>query len=129
MVWSSVPPEDVPAELLAEPPPPPRKRTLARKMADYERHLLRWGSHAEAAARTGITTRTSRRWREDAEFARRCKSVLGMYRDAIRMEACWRAETPEYKPVWHRGRQIGHLRRMNTTLLLRLLELLPRDRK
>ena len=43
-MWSSVPRDEVPAEVLAERPPAPRKRTLARKQYDYERHLARWGN-------------------------------------------------------------------------------------
>jgi hypothetical protein len=122
MGWSSCPIEEVPAEVLASQPPAPRKRTPARRKRDYERHLARWGSHAEAAARTGVDARTSRRWREDPAFAARCRMALKLYGEMIEMEAFRRVETPECKPVWYRGRQIGHLRRQNTTLLLRLLD-------
>lgn len=126
MGWTQCPIEEVPAEVLAEAPPAPRKRTLARKKYDYERHLARWGHHAEAAARTGVDERTARRWRQEPEFARRCALALEFYREAIEMEVLSRAETPEYKPVWYRGRQIGHLRRFNNRLLLRLIARLPR---
>jgi hypothetical protein len=125
MGWSSVPREEVPPEVLAEKPPAPRKRSAARKRADYERHLTRWGCHAEAAARTGVDARTARRWREDPAFAHRCDLALQFYREAIELEALRRAETPEYKPIWYRGRQVGHVRRFNTTLLLRLIARLP----
>jgi hypothetical protein len=121
MGWSGCPIEEVPAEVLAEKPPAPRKRTLARKKYDYERHLVRWGNHAEAAARTGVDERTARRWREEPGFRARCELALQFYRDAIEEEAHRRATVPQYKPVWYRGRQIGHLRRFNDRLLLRLV--------
>jgi hypothetical protein len=125
MVWSGCPIEEVPAEVLAERPPAPRKRTLARKKYDYERHLARWGNHAEAAARTGVDERTARRWREEPEFQARCELALRFYREAIAEEAQRRATTPQVKPVWYRGRQIGHLRRFNDRLLLRLIARMP----
>lgn len=125
MGWSYVPRDEVPEEILAAPPPRPRKRTRARKMYDYERHLARWGSHAEAAARTGVDERTARRWRQDPEFARRCAIALQYYRDQIVMEVGRRLENPEIRPIWHRGRQIGHLRRFNDRLLLRLIARMP----
>lgn len=125
MVWSGCPIEEVPAEVLAEKPPAPRKRTLARKKYDYERHLARWGNHADAAARTGVDERTARRWREEPGFRARCELALQFYREAIEEEAHRRATVPQYKPVWYRGRQIGHLRRSNDRLLLRLVARLP----
>lgn len=125
MGWSSVTRGEVPAEVLAEAPPAPRKRTRARKKYDYERHLARWGNHAEAAARTGVDERTARRWRQEPEFARRCEVALQYYRDQIVMEVSRRAETPRYRTVWHRGRQIGHLQRFNDRLLMRLIARLP----
>jgi len=128
MGWSEIPREDVPVEMLAEKPPRPRKRTLARKKADYERHLARWGSYAEAAARTGVDARTARRWREEPGFARRCDNALSMYAEIIEEEARRRAEMPEYKTIWHRGRQVGHIRRFNTTLMIRLMDLVDRRR-
>ena len=107
--------------------PPPRKKTRATRKRAYCRHLMRWGCHAEAAARAGITDRTARRWRdEDAEFYLRCQAALDLYRSEIWQTAFHRAETPEVKPVWYRGRQIGHIKRFNDTLLLRLVGRLPR---
>ncbi len=125
MGWYSVPCEEVPAEVLAEKPPAPRKRTRARKKYDYERHLARWGNHADAAARTGVDERTARRWREEPLFRARCELALQFYREAIEEEAHRRATTPEVKPIWHRGRQVGHIRRFNDRLLLRLIARLP----
>ncbi len=125
MVWSGCPIEEVAAEVLTEKPPAPRKRTLARKKYDYERHLVRWGNHAEAAARTGVDERTARRWREEPGFRARCDLALQLYREAIEEEAHRRATEPQYKPVWYRGRQVGHLRRFNDRLLLRLVARLP----
>jgi hypothetical protein len=125
MGWHSCPIEEVPAEVLAQKPPAPRKRTLARKKYDYERHLARWGNHADAAARTGVDERTARRWREEPGFGARCELALQFYREAIAEEAQRRATAPRYKPVWYRGRQIGHVRRFNDRLLMRLIERLP----
>ena len=125
MSWSSCPIGEVPAEVLAQKPPAPRKRTLARKKYDYERHLARWGNHADAAARTGVDERTARRWREEPRFQARCELALQFYREAIEEETHRRATAPQVKPVWYRGRQIGHLRRFNDRLLLRLIARLP----
>lgn len=125
MSWSYVPREQVPPEVLAQAPPKPRRRTTARKQADYQRHLLRWGSHADAAARTGIDARTARRWRQDPEFARLCALALAEYRQIVMLEVSRRMANPEVRPIWHRGRQIGHLRRFNDRLLLRLIARLP----
>lgn len=124
-MWSSVPRNEVPAEVLEQAPPKPRKRTRARKKYDYERHLARWGNHAEAAARTGIDERTARRWRQEPGFGRRCEVALQVYREKIMEETYRRTEVPHYKPIWHRGRQIGHLQRFNDRLLMRLIERLP----
>lgn len=121
MSWSYVSREEVPEEVLGQAPPRPRRRTTVRKQADYERHLRRWGSHAEAAARTGIDARTSRRWRQEPAFARRCELALAEYRQIVMLEVSRRMENPEYRPIWHRGRQIGHLRRFNDRLMLRLI--------
>jgi hypothetical protein len=42
---------------------PPKRPSLARRKRDFLRHLLRWGSMSEAAARTGVDRRTAHRWR------------------------------------------------------------------
>lgn len=126
MSWSAVSRQEVPPEVLAEAPPPPRKRTLARKKYDYERHLARWGNYADAAARIGVDERTVRRWRrEDPEFRRRSDLARQFYREKIMDETYRRATEPQYKPVWHRGRQIGHLCRFNDRLLMRLIARMP----
>lgn len=125
MGWSECPIEEVPAEVLAQKPPAPRKRTLARKKYDYERHLARWGNHADAAARTGVDARTARRWREEPGFQARCDLALKFYRETVEQEVHRRVETPQVKPIWYRGRQVGHIRRFNDRLLLRLIARLP----
>ncbi|TAJ37955.1 MAG: hypothetical protein EPO55_17170 [Reyranella sp.] len=125
MGWSKCPIDEVPAEVLAERPPAPRKRTLARKKYDYERHLARWGNHADAAARTGVDERTARRWRAEPGFRARCDLALKFYRETIEMETHRRVETPQVKPIWYRGRQVGHIRRFNDRLLLRLIARMP----
>ena len=126
MGWSRCPVEEVPAEVLAQKPPAPRRRTLARKKRDYERHLMRWGCHLDAAARAGVDPRTARRWREaDPEFARRCDLALSLYIEKVEEEAGVRATTPQFRTTWYRGRQIGHVRRFNDMMLIRLLRRLP----
>ena len=126
MDWSRCPIEEVPAEVLAEKPPAPRKRTLARKKRDYERHLMRWGCHLDAAARAGVDPRTARRWREaDPVFARRCDLSLALYIEKVEEEAEIRATTPQFRATWYRGRQVGHVRRVNDMMLVRLLRRLP----
>ncbi len=126
MAWTHCPIEEVPAEVLAEKPPTPRKRTLATRKRDYERHLMRWGCHLDAAARAGVDPRTARRWREDdPEFARRCDVALAIYIERVEEEAFERATRPQFRATWYRGRQIGHLRRVNDAMLIRLLRRLP----
>jgi hypothetical protein len=126
MDWSRCPIEEVPAEVLAEKPPAPRRRTLARKKRDYERHLMRWGCHLDAAARAGVDPRTARRWREaDPVFARRCDLSLALYIEKVEEEAEIRATTPQFRATWYRGRQVGHVRRVNDMMLVRLLRRLP----
>ena len=126
MAWTHCPIEEVPAEVLAEKPPAPRKRTLATKKRDYERHLMRWGCQLDAAARAGVDPRTARRWREDdPEFARRCDVALALYIERVEEEAFERATRPQFRATWYRGRQIGHLRRVNDAMLMRLLRRLP----
>jgi hypothetical protein len=58
---------------ISDPPPggypevvwytPPKRPSLAHRKRDFLRHLFRWGSMSEAAARTGIDRRTAHRWR------------------------------------------------------------------
>jgi len=126
MNWTHCPIEEVPAEVLAQKPPPPRKRTLTRKKRDYERHLQRWGCHLDAAARAGVDPSTARRWRQaDPDFARRCDVSLSIYIERVEEEAERRARLPQYRATWYRGRQIGHVRRLNDAMLMRLLRRLP----
>lgn len=130
MGWTRCPPEEVPENVLREPAPLPRRKSRARKKYEFRHHLLRWGCYAEAAARTGITDRTARRWRdEDPDFARGCALALATYEDDIQLAALHRLRTPEVKPVWYRGRQIGHIKRFNAALLLRLADGLARRRQ
>lgn len=126
MEWTGCSSADVPPDVLAEPPPKRKRSRASRKLA-YCQALARWGNHADAAAAAGITDRTARRWREaDAVFEGRCLIALKMWRETVWLAAMARSEMPEVKPVWHRGRQVGHVKRMNTTLLIRLLDRLPR---
>lgn len=100
---------------------PPKKPSLARRKRDFLRHLFRWGSMSEAAARTGIDRRTAHRWREqDATFDEDCRNRLQWRREEILMAARHRLGNPKTRPVLYRGRQIGHIGRANDTLLIAL---------
>ena len=126
MSWTHCPIEEVPAEVLAEKPPAPRKRTLTRKKRDYEHYLAPWGCHLDAAARAGVDPSTVRRWRRaDPYFARRCDVSLALYIERVEEEAHRRADRPQFRATWYRGRQIDRVRQINDTMLMRLLRRLP----
>ncbi|MBX9943850.1 MAG: hypothetical protein K2Y40_07200 [Reyranella sp.] len=101
---------------------PPKKPSLARRKRDFLRHLLRWGSMSEAAARTGIDRRTAHRWRAaDAAFDHGCRECLERRRHAIRLAAMDRVDNPKTRPVLYRGRQIGHIGRANDRIVAALM--------
>jgi hypothetical protein len=114
----------------SDPPPPegypdvrwhvPKRRpSLARLKRDFLRHLYRWGSMSEAAARTGVDRRTAHRWREqDERFDFDCRERLQWRRIEILQAASHRALNPRSRPVLYRGRQIGHIARFNDALML-----------
>lgn len=100
---------------------PPKKPSLARRKRDFLRHLFRWGSMSEAAARTGIDRRTGHRWREeDPAFDQACHDRLEWRRQEIMFAAAKRLKSPRSRPVLYRGRQIGHIARTNDALLIAL---------
>lgn len=126
----------------SDPPPPegypdvrwyvPKRRpSLARLKRDFLRHLFRWGSMSEAAARTGVNRRTAHRWREqDERFDLDCCDQLKLRRDEILLTAGDRVMNPKVRPVLYRGRQIGHLARANDTLMLAYVKAVtPRDKE
>jgi hypothetical protein len=101
---------------------PPKRPSLARRKRDFLRHLLRWGSMSEAAARTGVDRRTAHRWREqDEAFDLACRERLKWRREKILEAAVDRAEKPKTRPVLYRGRQIGHLGRANDRIVAALM--------
>lgn len=108
---------------------PPKRPSLARRKRDFLRHLLRWGSMSEAAARTGVDRRTAHRWREqDARFDLDCRNRLKWRREEILFAAGYRVQNPKVRPVLYRGRQIGHLGRISDTLMVAYLKAVtPRD--
>ena len=127
----------------SEPPPPggypdlqwhvpPRRPSLARRKRDFLRHLLRWGSMSEAAARTGVDRRTAHRWRaEDEAFDQACRERLTLRRQKIVLAAIDRVENPKTRPVLYRGRQIGHIGRANDRIVAALMwsaEVLGREK-
>jgi len=117
----------------SDPPPPegypdvvwyvPKRRpSLARRKRDFLRHLLRWGSMSEAAARTGVDRRTAHRWRaEDETFDHDCRERLKWRRETILLAAMDRVENPRTRPLLYRGRQIGHIGRANDRIVAALM--------
>lgn len=101
---------------------PPKQPSLARRKRDLLRHLLRWGSMSEAAARTGIDRRTAHRWRaEDEAFDQACRERLKWRRETILLAAIDRVRNPKTRPVLYRGRQIGHIGRANDRIVAALM--------
>ncbi len=101
---------------------PAKRPSLARRKRDFLRHLLRWGSMSEAAARTGIDRRTAHRWRaEDEAFDRACRERLKWRRQTILLAAMDRVRNPKTRPVLYRGRQIGHIGRANDRIVAALM--------
>lgn len=111
---------------------PPKRPSLARRKRDFLRHLLRWGSMSEAAARTGVDRRTAHRWRaEDEVFDQACRERLTLRRQKIVLAAIDRTENPKTRPVLYRGRQIGHVGRANDRIVAALMwsaEVLGREK-
>ncbi len=117
----------------SDPPPPegypdvkwhvlPKRPSLARRKRDFLRHLLRWGSMSEAAARTGVDRRTAHRWRaEDETFDQDCRERLTWRRQQILLAAMDRVKNPRTRPVLYRGRQIGHIGRANDRIVAALM--------
>jgi hypothetical protein len=66
--------------------------------------------------------RTARRWREDPAFEERCTQARAIYREVVVGEAYRRVTAPDATPVWYRGRQVAHIRRFSTAMLMRLLD-------
>jgi len=101
---------------------PPKRPSLARRKRDFLRHLLRWGSMSEAAARTGVDRRTAHRWRtEDETFDHDCRERLTWRRQTILLAAMDRVKNPRTRPVLYRGRQIGHIGRANDRIVAALM--------
>ncbi len=125
---------------ISDPPPggypevvwytPPKWPSLAHRKRDFLRHLFRWGSMSEAAARTGIDRRTAHRWSaQDAQFDLGCCDRLEWRRTDILHAAAQRVNNPKVRPVLYRGRQIGHIARASDTLMVALLKsVAPRNR-
>ena len=109
---------------------PAKRPSLARRKRDFLRHLFRWGSMSEAAARTGIDRRTAHRWRQqDAQFDLDCCDRLAWRRTDILHAATQRVNNPKVRPVLYRGRQIGHIARASDALMVALLKsVAPRHR-
>ena len=102
---------------------PKRRPSLARRKYDFLRGLMRWGTISEAAARIGIDRRTAQRWRrDDPKFDEDCRTRLAWRREAIILAATNRLERPTRRPIYRRGRQVGHLERANDKLLIALLK-------
>ena len=109
---------------------PPRRPTRARLQTYFLRRLALSGSVADAAARTGVTSRTVQRWRAvNAAFARRYEEVLAQRLEILEDLAMRRALGADHRPVFHRGRQVASVERHNDAMLMRLLARFDRLRE
>src|SRR5689334_8306274 len=78
---------------------PPRRPTRARLQAYFLRRLALSGSVTDAAAQTGVTPRTVRRWRTaNAAFARRYEEVLSQRLEILEDLAMRRALGADRRP-------------------------------
>ena len=88
----------------------------------FLRQLARSGSQADAAARTGITSRTVRYWRaNNRRFAARYDQALDGRHELLEDKAMSRAMGVEHRPVFHRGIQVASVERHNDAMLMRVL--------
>ena len=101
---------------------PARRPTRARLQSFFLRQLTRTGSQVEAAARTGITSRTVRRWRAgNLVFALRYDEALTARQELLEDVAMRRALRAGQRPAFHRGKPVATDDRHNDAMLMRVL--------
>ena len=111
-------------------PARPLRPTPVRLRAYFLRHFERSGSLAEAAAHTGISPKTVRRWRAtNHRFARRYDAVIQQRLEMLEDAAVHRAFSVDRRSVFHHGRAVGMIERCNDTMLMRLLARFDRIRE
>jgi hypothetical protein len=111
-------------------PAPARRPTRARLQSFFLRQLTRTGSQVEAAARTGITARTVRRWRAgNLVFALRYREALADRRELLEDVATRRALRADQRPGFHRGKPVATDERHNDAMLMRVLARFDRVRE
>jgi hypothetical protein len=110
--------------------PPPKRRTPYRLQAYFLRQLARSGCQAEAAARTGVTSRTVQRWRAaNPQFAARYDTVLSTRVEILEDAAMQRALGMDRRSVFHRDREVATVERHNDAMLMRVLARFDRLRE
>jgi len=102
---------------------PDRLSGPGRRRAAFRHNYARCGSIAEAAARTGVDTRTVRRWRKAfPDFARDLDGIVAERRRRAVDDVVLSAGQVEVRPIFHRGQQVGSYVRRNRALDLYLLK-------
>jgi hypothetical protein len=110
--------------------PRPRRPTRARMQTFFLRQLERSGSQSDAAARTGVTPRTVRYWRQNnPAFAARYDDALRARLELLEDKAMRRAMNADHRPVFHRGVPIATVERHNDAMLMRVIARFDRLRE
>lgn len=95
----------------------------ARRRAAFRHHYARCRSIAEAAARTGVDTRTVRRWRKAfPDFARDLDGIVAERRRRTVDDVVLSAGRGEVRPIFYRGTRVGSYTRRNHALDLYLVK-------
>lgn len=111
-------------------PAPPRRPTQARLQTYFLRAFALSGSLSEAAARTGVSPRSVRRWRAvNSMFDRRYEAVLAERVELLEDLAMRRARAVEHRPVISRGMPVATVERHNDAMLMRVLARFDRLRE
>ncbi|TAJ28295.1 MAG: hypothetical protein EPO67_16415 [Reyranella sp.] len=100
-----------------------RLSTPARRRAAFRHHFARCRSVVAAAARTGVDSRTVRRWRKAfPKFAADLDAIVAERRREAIENVVLAAGHVEIRPIFYRGRRLGHHTRRDRTLDLYLLK-------
>lgn len=92
-----------------------RKQKVLRRMAEH-------GCLAFAARESNISLTTLKNWRrDDAEFAEQLENARAEAAEGLELEARRRGVDGIERPVFHRGKIVGHVRDYSDSLLAMLL--------